>query len=198
MQILGNSNLIIVISSPSGAGKTSVCKRLIDRNKNIVLSISDTTRRARDNEKNGIDYNFIDENEFKKRIIDNSYIEHANVFGNFYGSQKKNIIDNFNKKKDVLFDIDWQGADQLKKRISSNIISIFLIPPSKDVIYERLKLRAKTSGDDNIAIDYRMKQYETEMSHKNEYDFVVINKELEECVKEVELIINNHKIKLVN
>ena len=198
MQILGNSNLIIVISSPSGAGKTSVCKRLIDRNKNIVLSISDTTRRARDNEKNGIDYNFIDENEFKKRIIDNSYIEHANVFGNFYGSQKKNIIDNFNKKKDVLFDIDWQGADQLKKRISSNIISIFLIPPSKDVIYERLKLRAKTSGDDDIAIDYRMKQYETEMSHKNEYDFVVINKELEECVKEVELIINNHKIKLVN
>ena len=198
MQILGNSNLIIVISSPSGAGKTSVCKRLIDRNKNIVLSISDTTRRARDNEKNGIDYNFIDENEFKKRIIDNSYIEHANVFGNFYGSQKKNIIDNFNKKKDVLFDIDWQGADQLKKKISSNIISIFLIPPSKDVIYERLKLRAKTSGDDDIAIDYRMKQYETEMSHKNEYDFVVINKELEECVKEVELIINNHKIKLVN
>ena len=198
MQILGNSNLIIVISSPSGAGKTSVCKRLIDRNKNIVLSISDTTRRARDNEKNGIDYNFIDENEFKKRIADNSYIEHANVFGNFYGSQKKNIIDNFNKKKDVLFDIDWQGADQLKKRISSNIISIFLIPPSKDVIYERLKLRAKTSGDDDIAIDYRMKQYETEMSHKNEYDFVVINKELEECVKEVELIINNHKIKLVN
>ena len=86
----------------------------------------------------------------------------------------------------------------MKKRISSNIISIFLIPPSKDVIYERLKLRAKTSGDDDIAIDYRMKQYETEMSHKNEYDFVVINKELEECVKEVELIINNHKIKLVN
>ena len=191
-------NLIIVISSPSGAGKTTVCKRIIKKNKNICLSISDTTRKSRNNEINGVDYHFVSESEFKTNIKNHSYIEYANVFGNYYGSRKKNILDNFKNNKDTLFDIDWQGAEQLKKSSFKNIISIFIIPPSKDIIYQRLKLRAETSGDDLNSINNRMKKYETEMSHKKEYDHVVINKNLDECVKEVELIIANFRRQLVN
>ena len=198
MKEIYKERAIIVISSPSGAGKTSVCKKLIERDKKIVLSISDTTRPARDNEKNGIDYNFISKIEFIERINNGSYIEHADVFGNFYGSQYKNIISNFEDNKDVLFDIDWQGAAQLKKSSYSNILSIFIIPPSKDIIYERLKLRAKTSGDDTNAINERMKKYETEMSHQDDYDYVVINKELEKCVKDIELIIAAYRKKVTN
>ena len=115
--------LIIVISSPSGAGKTSVCKKLIERDKSIGLSISDTTRPARDNEKSGIDYNFISEDQFKANIDNNAYVEHAVVFGNYYGSLRNNIINHFEKGRDILFDIDWQGAAQLKKSNFSNIIS---------------------------------------------------------------------------
>ena len=114
MRVINNYNkLIIVISSPSGA-ETSVCKELISRDKQIGLSISDTTRPARDNEKNGVDYNFIKESEFLNRAKNNAYIEFANVFGNFYGSQYNNIINNFDEDRDILFDIDWQGAEQLK------------------------------------------------------------------------------------
>ncbi len=186
-----SKRIIIVISSPSGAGKTSVCHKLIERDKSIALSISDTTRPARDNEEDGVDYNFIEEEEFKKRIKNNSYIEYANVFGNFYGSQYKNITNHFKNGRDVLFDIDWQGARQLKNSSFSNIVSIFIIPPSKDTIYKRLKLRAKTSGDDEKAIDKRMSKYETEMSHKNDYDYIVTNEKLVTCVKEIESIINS-------
>jgi guanylate kinase len=185
-----SKRIIIVISSPSGAGKTSVCHKLTERDKSIALSISDTTRPARDNEEDGIDYNFIDEEEFKNRIKNNSYIEYANVFGNFYGSQYKNITHHFENGRDILFDIDWQGAKQLRNSSFSNIISIFIIPPSKDTIYKRLKLRAKTSGDDEKAIDKRMSKYETEMSHKNDYDYIVTNEKLETCVSEIESIIN--------
>ena len=196
MRVKHNKKLIIVISSPSGAGKTSVCKKLVEKDKSMVLSVSDTTRPARDNEVNGLDYNFIEKSEFENRIKDNSYIEYANVFGNYYGSQYKNITDNFKNNKDILFDIDWQGADQLKKSNYSNIISIFIIPPSKDAIYQRLKSRAVSSGDDEEAIENRMNQYETEMSHKNEYEFVVINENLEKCVEEIEIIIKNKRKKL--
>ena len=193
MKINHNKRLIIVISSPSGAGKTSVCHKLIERDKYIGLSISDTTRQARDNEKDGVDYNFIDVSEFEKRIENNQYIEYAKVFGNFYGSQYKNIVDHFEANKDILFDIDWQGTQQLKQSSFSNIISIFIIPPSKNAIYERLKSRAEKSGDDEEAINNRMKKYDKEMRHKNEYDFLVINDKLENCVNEIETIIKNSR-----
>ncbi len=198
MKAIHSKKLIIVISSPSGAGKTTVCRKLIERDKSIGLSISDTTRKARDNEKNGVDYNFINQREFKERIKNKSYIEYANVFGNFYGSQLNNIINHFDNGKDILFDIDWQGASQLKKSDFSNIVSIFIIPPSKKIIYERLKLRSKTSGDNENAIDNRMKKYDTEMRHKDHYDYVILNKDLETCVREIETIIRNHRLNLTN
>tara|TARA_Y100000816_G_scaffold270452_1_gene234207 strand:- start:1470 stop:2066 length:597 start_codon:yes stop_codon:yes gene_type:complete len=198
MKVNYSKRIVIVISSPSGAGKTSVCHKLIERDNSIALSISDTTRPARDNEKDGVDYNFIKEEEFKDRIKNQSYIEFANVFGNFYGSQYKNITDHFENGRDILFDIDWQGAKQLKNSSFMNIVSIFIIPPSKDVIYQRLKLRAKTSGDNEISIDKRMKKYETEMSHKNDYDYIVINEKLETCVDEIEKIIQKKRKNLTN
>ena len=193
-----NKRIIIVVSSPSGAGKTSACHKLIERDKSIALSISDTTRSPRDNEIDGVDYNFINEDEFKSRIKNKSYIEHANVFGNFYGSQYKNIINHFKNGSDVLFDIDWQGAKQLKNSSFKNIVSIFIVPPSKDAIYQRLKERAIKSGDDEKAIENRMNKYETEMSHKYDYDHVVINEKLETCVDEIEKIIDNRRKKLID
>ncbi len=197
MTAVSKNRLIIVISSPSGAGKTSVCQKILERDKSIGLSISDTTRPARNNEINGIDYNFIEVSEFKQKIESNSYIEYANVFGNYYGSPHKNITDHFENNRDILFDIDWQGALQLRKSTFSNIVSIFIIPPSKDVIFERLKLRAKTSGDNLEAINNRMKEYETEMNHKDDYDYVVVNQEFEICVNEIERIINKSRNKLL-
>ena len=198
MKVSYNKRIIIVISSPSGAGKTSACHKLMERDKSIALSISDTTRLPRDNETDGVDYNFINEEEFKNRIKNKSYIEYANVFGNFYGSQYKNIINHFKNGRDVLFDIDWQGAKQLKSSSFKNIVSIFIIPPSKDAIYQRLKSRAITSGDNEEAIESRMNKYETEMSHRNDYDHIVINDKLEACVDELERIINNKRRNLIN
>lgn len=190
---INSNNLIIVISSPSGAGKTTVCKKILERDNKIGISISDTTRLARNNEVNGLDYNFISEKEFMKRVQENAYIEYANVFGNYYGSLRSNITDHFEKNKDILFDIDWQGAEQLKNSIFSNIVSIFIVPPSKDVVYKRLKQRAKTSGDDLKAINSRMNKYETELSHRTNYDYNVINAELSVCTDEIEKIINKHR-----
>ncbi len=198
MKVSYNKRIIIVISSPSGAGKTSACHKLIERDKSIALSISDTTRLPRDNEIDGVDYNFINENEFKNRIKNKSYIEYANVFGNFYGSQYKNIINHFKNGSDILFDIDWQGARQLKSSSFKNIVSIFIVPPSKDAIYKRLKSRAITSGDNEKAIENRMNKYETEMRHRNDYDHVVINDNLETCVDELEKIINNKRRNLID
>ena len=198
MKVNYNKRIIIVISSPSGAGKTSACRKLIERDKSIALSISDTTRLPRDNEIDGVDYYFIKEDEFKNRIKNKSYIEHANVFGNFYGSQYKNIIYHFKNGSDVLFDIDWQGAKQLKNSSFKNIVSIFIVPPSKDAIYKRLKSRAVTSGDNEKAIENRMNKYETEMGHKNDYDHVVINDKLETCVDELEKIINTKRRSLID
>ena len=198
MKVNYNKRIIIVVSSPSGAGKTSACHKLMERDKSIALSISDTTRSPRDNETDGVDYNFINEDEFKNRIKNKSYIEYANVFGNFYGSQYKNIINHFKNGRDVLFDIDWQGAKQLKSSSFKNIVSIFIIPPSKDAIYHRLKSRAITSGDNEKAIESRMNKYETEMRHRNDYDHIVINDKLETCVDELERIISNKRRNLTN
>ena len=197
METQRNSGLLIVISSPSGAGKTSICKRLLKENNKINVSISDTTRAPRDNEINGNDYNFISENEFKRKIKNNEYIEFAKVFGNYYGSLKENVNSILSAGNDVLFDIDWQGAKQLRKSSYSNMLTFFIIPPSKDVIYERLKQRAKMSGDDEKAINKRMSMYETEMSHKQDYDHVVINEDIDKCITEIKELITQKKLSII-
>ena len=185
-----SSNQLIIISSPSGAGKSSICKRLILEDKSIKISISDTTRPPRNNEIDGNDYNFVSMEKFKNRIVNNEYIEYANVFGNYYGSLYENVNDTLNKGFDILFDIDWQGSLQLKKSQYPNILTIFIIPPSKDAIHKRLKQRALRSGDNAEAINERLNLYETEMSHKNEYQYVVVNDDFENCISEIKSIID--------
>ena len=187
------SNLLIIISSPSGAGKTSVCKKIINYDQKIKLSVSYTTRAPRDNETNGVDYFFISNDNFNKLKINQNLLEYASVFNNYYGTSKKNVEDLLSKGFDVLFDIDWQGAAQISNSNLAKIVTIFLIPPSKEVVYERLKKRSKETGDDQEAIKRRMHQYENEMIHADEYDYVVVNDSIEDCIKEVLEIIKKER-----
>ena len=193
---INRRGLMLVLSSPSGAGKSSICKQLLNDDPQLNISISDTTRSPRDNETDGIDYNFIEKNEFEHRIKNNEYIEYANVFGNYYGSLYKNVQKSLDNGYDVLFDIDWQGSLQLKASNQPNLLTIFVTPPSKEIIYKRLKSRAKKSGDNEQAIQFRMKMYETEMSHQNEYEHIVVNDKFEECVLKIKKIIFDARIKL--
>ena len=188
-----NKPLIIIISSPSGAGKTSVCKNLLSLDSNIRLSISVTTRPARDNEIDGKDYHFVDSNEFKNMLDDNKLLEHANVFNNYYGSLRKHVDEYLANGNDVLFDIDWQGAQQIVNSDYQRIITIFIMPPSKKSIEQRLLTRQKDSGDNPETVKNRMLEYETEISHKNEYKHIVINENLDECTNKIIDIIQNER-----
>tara|TARA_B100001996_G_scaffold306281_1_gene247467 strand:- start:189 stop:773 length:585 start_codon:yes stop_codon:yes gene_type:complete len=189
-----NKPLIIIISSPSGAGKSSICKNLLRLDSNIKLSISVTTRSARDNEIDGKDYYFVDSNTFKKMLDGNKFLEHAKVFNNYYGSLRKHVDDYLSNRNDVLFDIDWQGAQQIVKSDYPDIITIFIMPPSKKSIEQRLLARQKDSGDDPETVKNRMMEYETEISHRNEYKYIVVNENLDECTNEIINIIKNERI----
>ena len=188
-----NKPLIIIVSSPSGAGKTSICKNLLSLDSNIKLSISVTTRQARDNEIDGKDYHFVDSEEFKKMLNDNKFIEHARVFNNYYGSLRKHVDDHLAKGNDVLFDIDWQGAQQIIKSDYHRIITIFIMPPSKESIEQRLLTRQKNSGDNPEIVKSRMLEYETEISHRNEYKYIVVNENLESCTNEIIKLIRKER-----
>ena len=191
--IVYKNNLLIIISSPSGAGKTSVCKKIINYDNKIKLSVSHTTRAPRDNEINGIDYFFISSDRFNSKISDKSFLEFANVFGNYYGTSKKNVEEILLEDFDVLFDIDWQGAAQILNSNLAKIVTIFLVAPSKEVVLARLKKRSKETGDDYDSIKKRMLEYENEMKHANDYDYVVINDNIEECTKKIVSIIENER-----
>ena len=167
-----NDGIVVILSSPSGAGKTTLVK-LISEKKNFNISVSHTTRKPRSNEIDGKDYYFVNDKNFETLIKNNQFLEYAKVFNNFYGTSKKPVIELLNSGKNVIFDIDWQGSLQLKASNQPNLLTIFITPPSKEIIYERLKLRAEKSGDNEQAIQYRMKMYETEMSHQNEYEYIV-------------------------
>ena len=189
-----NKPLIIIISSPSGAGKTSICKNILSLDSNIRLSVSVTTRPARDNEIDGKDYHFIDSEKFKSMLKDNQFLEYAKVFNNYYGSLRKYVDSYLAHGNDVLFDIDWQGAQQIVNSDYDNIVTIFIMPPSKKSIEERLLTRQKDSGDNLETVKSRMLEYETEISHKDEYNYIVINDNLEECTNEIIKIIQNERI----
>ena len=186
-------NLLIIISSPSGAGKTSVCKKIIKHDKKIKLSVSHTTRAPRDNEINGVDYFFISRNEFNSKILDEKFLEYANVFGNFYGTSKRVVEKILSENFDVLFDIDWQGAEQIINSNLAKIVTIFLVPPSKKSVLKRLQKRSKETGDNKESIQRRMSEYENEMSHAHEYSYVVTNDDIEKCTKKVISIIENER-----
>ena len=177
---------MIILSSPSGAGKTTLVK-LISEKKNFFTSISHTTRLPRSNEINGIDYFFINEIEFQKLIHDDKFLEHAKVFNNLYGTTKKNIIEKLNQGKNVIFDIDWQGTNQIiQSNLNYKLITIFIIPPSKTVLQERLSNRHKK---DKSIVEERIKQFDDDLLHWKDYDYVVVNDELQTCYNNITKIL---------
>lgn len=176
--------ILIVISSPSGAGKTSVCKKLLELDSELRASISVTTRKPRNNETNGIDYIFISKKDFDKKISDGEFLEYANVFNNKYGTLASSTKDLLNKDFDVLFDIDWQGTQQLSQN-NNNILTIFILPPDKNEIERRLKKRETENSENIDIVNERMSKFEDELSHWKEYDYVVTNDNFDECVSEI-------------
>ncbi len=180
--------ILFIFSSPSGAGKTTLVK-LVEKKENFFISVSHTTRKPRSNEVHGKDYYFVSDNEFKELIKKEEFLEHAKVFNNYYGTLKRPVMEKLNQGQNVLFDIDWQGAKQIKdKKIEFKIISIFVLPPSKQVLYNRLTNR---DMKDKLIASERMKEFYKDVKHWVDYDFVVINDDLEKCYQEVSEIINN-------
>jgi guanylate kinase len=178
---------MIVLSSPSGAGKTTLVKMLSKIN-NYEISISHTTRQPRPNEENNKDYYFVNEDKFKRLINNEEFLEYAKVFNNFYGTTRTPVIDRLNKGKNVLFDIDWQGADQIKnKKLDYKLITFFILPPSKEVLFERLSNR---DMKDKLIAEERMKQFGRDVLHWINYDYVVINDDLENCYSKIKNLIN--------
>ncbi len=188
---INSKNFCIVLSSPSGAGKTSISKKLLLKDNSISLSISCTTRPIRKGESNKKDYLFLKEDHFNKLIVKNEFIEHASVFGYKYGTLKKNIEKLFNKKKDVLFDIDWQGYQQLKQS-GLEVVGIFILPPNKKELIKRLTSRGRDTKEE---MKKRMNLVQDEISHFPEYDYVVINKDINLCVKQIQNIVNAERLK---
>ena len=194
--------LMIVLSSPSGAGKTTLSK-LLSKQNNYYISVSYTTRKPRINEIDSQDYHFVSEEEFKSLIKNNEFLEYAKVFNNYYGTVKSPVINNLNKGKKLIFDIDWQGTEQIKeKKLQYKLITFFILPPSKKVLFERLSNR---DMKDKLIVEERMKQFSKDVLHWKNYDYVVINDNLENCYNEVNHLIkseiekfnNSYDIKLI-
>ena len=183
---------LIVISAPSGTGKTTVVKKLLQQSTNLEASVSFTTRKMRENEKEGLDYFFISEKTFTNMIQNDDFLEHATVFGNFYGTEKKSVSENLKKGVNIILEIDWQGALQIKSSMPSCVM-IFLIPPSKDVLLRRLKNRG-TDSDQEIA--YRFNQAVLDLEQSNKFDHVLVNDQLDKVVTEIALCIEGKANKI--
>ena len=182
-----NDGIMIVLSSPSGAGKTTLVN-LLSKLDNFEISISHTTRQPRVNEVKDKDYYFVSEENFKRLIKNQEFLEYAKVFNNYYGTTRTPVIDNLNKGKNVLFDIDWQGADQIKnKKLDYKLITFFILPPSKEVLFKRLSSR---DMKDKLIVEERMKQFGHDVLHWINYDYVVINENLEKCYSKIHTLIN--------
>ena len=183
---LNNDGIMVILSSPSGAGKTTLVK-LLSKRKNFKISISHTTRKPRNSETPNKDYFFVDEIEFKRLIKNEEFLEYAKVFNHLYGTSRSPVISNLQKGKDVIFDIDWQGADQIKnKKLDYKLITFFILPPSKEVLFERLSNR---DMKDKLIVEERMKQFSRDVLHWINYDYVVVNENLEKCYLKIDDLI---------
>ena len=184
---IDKDGVMIVLSSPSGAGKTTLANLLSELD-NFEISISHTTRQPRINEVKDKDYFFVDEEKFKRLIKNDEFLEYAKVFNHYYGTSRAPVIDKLDKGKNVLFDIDWQGADQIKnKKLDYKLITFFILPPSKEELFERLSNR---DMKDKLIVEERMKQFERDVLHWINYDYVVINNDLDSCFKRIQSLID--------
>ena len=179
--------VMIILSSPSGAGKTTLVKKLSEKDK-FEVSISHTTRKPRPKENLNKDYYFVNETEFKRLIKNDEFLEYAKVFNNLYGTTRTPVIDKLNKSINVLFDIDWQGADQIKnKKLDYKLITFFILPPSKEILFERLSNR---DMKDKLIVEERMQQFERDVLHWINYDYVIVNDDLDKCFLKIKNLIN--------
>tara|TARA_E500000331_G_scaffold312218_1_gene320039 strand:+ start:317 stop:949 length:633 start_codon:yes stop_codon:yes gene_type:complete len=182
-----NDGIMVILSSPSGAGKTTLVN-LLSKQNNFKISISHTTRQPRPNETPNKDYFFVENEKFKRLIKNEEFLEYAKVFNNFYGTTRTPVIDNLNKGKNVLFDIDWQGADQIKnKKLDYKLITFFILPPSKEILFKRLSSR---DMKDKLIVEERMQQFERDVLHWINYDYVVVNDNLDSCFLKIKSLIN--------
>ena len=184
-----NKNIMVVLSSPSGAGKTTITKKIQQKFSSFKISVSHTTRKPRPNEIDGIDYKFIDIKSFKKKISENFFYEYAKIFDNYYGTSKLEV-DNLIKNNDVIFDIDWQGNQQLSVFKELNLIKIYITTKSKKELKDRLNSR---NQDSKVEVEKRLKSFDLDIKHWCDYDYIIINENLENCFRQVENIILKHK-----
>jgi guanylate kinase len=189
---INNNGFMLILSSPSGAGKTTLTRKLLETDDSLVLSVSATTRSKRTNEEDGKDYHFISHAEFAAMVRSDEFLEHATVFTNYYGTPKKPVQEVLKKGKNVLFDIDWQGARQLISKEQNNVVTIFILPPSMEELNRRLHNRGLDSEE---VVQQRMTKAKSEISHFNEYDYVIINDDLNESLARIREIISAEKQK---
>ena len=182
-------NIMVILSSPSGVGKTTITKKLQQKYNSFTISVSHTTRPPRSNEVDGVDYHFVSTKKFEKLIREGKFYEYAKIFENFYGTLKK-TVDNTIKKNDIIFDIDWQGTKQLSKFKNLNLLKIYLITDSKKELKKRLISRKQNS---NQEIQKRFNSFDEDIKHWKDYEYIVINKNLDVCFKQIENIIQSHK-----
>ena len=192
---MSEKGILVILSSPSGAGKTSIARALVEENKNFSFSVSATTRKSRPGEVNGREYHFLTVNEFEERIDNRQFLEHAKVFGNLYGTPLQPVLESINNGKDLIFDVDWQGGKQIRgSSLSKFVVSIFILPPSIKALQERLMKRAQDSSD---TVKDRMRKSIGEIMHWKEYDYVIVNSNFEQTLHEVKSIITSEKLRRV-
>ena len=192
MSVNDNKGLVLIISSPSGAGKTTICKKLINEVEGLNLSVSVTTRQKRKDEIEGKHYFFKNEKEFNKLLKQNEFLEHANVFGFFYGTLKNEVLSKINNGKDVIVDIDWQGTRQIEKSLPNDIIKVFILPPSMKELENRLGKRASENKENFVK---RMSEAKKEISHYKEYDFIIVNDDLKLAVNQIKSILFSERLR---
>ena len=192
---LSEKGVLVILSSPSGAGKTSIARALVEENKNFLFSVSATTRKSRPGEVNGREYHFLTVNEFRERIDNGQFLEHAKVFGNLYGTPLQPVTESIYDGKDLIFDVDWQGGKQIRSSsLSKFVISIFILHPSIKALQERLMKRAQDSSE---TVKDRMTKSIGEIMHWKEYDYVIVNNDFEQTLNEVKSIITSEKLRRV-
>ena len=182
-------NIMLILSSPSGAGKTTITKKIQQKYQSFKISVSHTTRKPRPNEIDGVDYFFVSDDEFKRLIEEKKFYEYAKIFDNYYGTSKS-FVDEAIKKNDIIFDIDWQGTQQLTRFKNLKLIKIFLLPPNKTELKQRL---IKRNQDSLQEVERRFKAYDQDTKYWKDYDYVLINENLENCYKQIENIIKSNK-----
>ncbi len=187
--------LMYVLSSPSGAGKTTISRALLAKNSNLTMSVSMTTRKRRAGETHGKDYFFVDHDDFRDMVENGEMLEHAKVFDNYYGTPRRPVEDALTAGKDIVFDIDWQGTQQLAEIAREDLVTVFILPPSRTELEKRLRNRSRDTRETDVEIRGRMSKAADEISHYSEYDYVIINDDIDYAITRAQVILESERLK---